>query len=112
MWLFEPVIVVREVSLLFFVIEFLIGVLAIGLALLFKSKEALWLFFIGSLGNMLVEIVGLITGTRVYDAPLLYKPFMGLSIGMGEAGAAMCFTWLIATKIWSYMVDGRRTLIK
>ena len=54
MWLFEPVIVVREVSLLFFVIEFLIGVLAIGLALFFKSKDAIWLFLIGFVGNFLV----------------------------------------------------------
>lgn len=103
MGLLEPVVVVREVSLLFFISEFLIGLLAISLAFFLKRKDALWLFLIGATGNMIVEIIGLTTGTRVYEAPLLYKPFMVLSIGLGEAGAAMCFTWLIATKIWSYV---------
>ncbi len=108
MWLFEPVTVVREVSLLFFLFEFIIGVSALGLALFLKRKDAIWLFFIGFVGNVVVEIVGLITGARVYDAPLIYKPFIVLSIGMGEAGAGMCFAWLIATKIWSYVSNVER----
>lgn len=103
MWLFESVEVVREVSLFFFIFEILIGISAISLALYLKRIDALWLFLIGSTGNMLVEIVGLITGARVYDAPAVYKPFMVLSIGVGEAGAGMCFTWLIATKTWAYV---------
>lgn len=109
MWLLEPVVVIREVNLWFFIQEFLIGLFALGVALYLKRKDAVWLFLIGTLGNMFVEIAGLFTGTRVYDAPFIYKPFMVLSIGIGEAGAGMVFAWLITTKLWSSLATSIST---
>jgi hypothetical protein len=103
MWMLDEVIVARNVNLLFFIVEFLIGVSAFSLAIFLKRKDALMLFVIGAFGNMAIEIIGLITATRIYLAPETWKPFIIASIGMGEGGAAMCFTWLIATYVWSYL---------
>ena len=100
MWLLNEVVVTRNVNILFFVIEFLIGAFALSLAIYLKRKDALLLFTIGAIGNMILECIGLVTGFRIYDASTFFKPFIIISIGLGEGGAAMCFTWLTATWIW------------
>ena len=100
MWLLNEVIITRNVNPLFFVIEFLIGIFALSIAVYLKRKDALLLFTIGAIGNMLLECIGLATGCRIYGTPAFFKPFIIISIGLGEAGAAMCFTWLIVTWIW------------
>jgi len=65
-----------------------------------EKKDDLKVFLVAFFATLIIEIMALITGMRVYVAPEILKPFIVLSIGLGEGGGGFAVSWLIAKELW------------
>lgn len=97
-WWNWPVRVYRHVDSSFFWSEGTVAAAALGVALWRADGRAIgWFFLVGGT-NVLVELGGLVTGTRSYGSAGWPLAFV---IGFGEGGAAAALTWIAATGTWA-----------